>query len=1068
MSETVGDYSSSLSNELNIANMTQANAAKQAADLAASQALYNTPGALGPDDQPITVGKGNNFNTDDILAYNNPAGNSSLANYTPTGSTPDGLNFAALTKFLGDNKGLITAGGAALGLMGANNAQTTPTGYQGGIPSLTATRSMITAPPVGTGYRPGQGGINYGGDVTYTRTAPGVDPWANLSGTSGIDLSGLNNAYNASNNAARAAAAAAAKAAADLAAAQKAKDAAAIAAAQKAAADAAAAAKAAADKAAADRAAAAKAAADKAAADRAAAAKAAADKAAADAAAKAAADAKAKANVGSTGYQAAIKAGLTPQQYLGNINQWILDNPRASNQQILDVMAQYGVTPTDLQTALGQSNFSDATKYALTNNMGLQGLNQNIQTWLEKNPYATNQQIQDAMKGSGTSDADIARAMYGLNSSAAKEYAVVHDMGLDALYKNILDYQAAGHSPEEIAAAMAATGVEQRDINAAAKFAKEQGYVANAKSAAATQDFLNAGKVNNDVVINESAPTGLDTGNDIYKYFADPATQAALAAGNTRSIAETMQSLGWSPEEVAAATGVSASDVQAAYDAAMATTNKAASTDTYQPYYDDTDYSYMQAAEGGYLKYAEGGMAKGRYLQGGTDGMADEVPAQIGQSQPAALSHGEFVIPADVVSHMGNGNSDAGAKKLYQMMDKIRMARTGTKKQGKKINPDKFMPGGLAQAYANGGSVKGFAGGGTTLPTGTTGTESSLSNWAGPYVTNMLGQGQALANMPYQPYMGQLTAGESPLQTQAFGAASGLTTPAGIGEAATTAGGIATAAQGLKYDPTQFASQYTAPAAYKPTTTDFTSDIAKSYMNPYLEQALEPQLAEARRQSQITQQQNAAKMTQAGAFGGGRQAILDAETQRALGANLANITGTGYSSAYDKAMQQFNADQARRAQEAQFGAQQGMTSAQLGAQYGLAGQQAGEQSRQFGANYGLQGLQTGLQAAQTQGNLANLEGQSGLNNLNAMLTAGGQQRGIESEGIAADKAAFEEARVNPYKMVQFQQSLLSGLPLAAQSYNVAQPSALTQAMGGATTIADLLDVLTGKTVAKKA
>jgi hypothetical protein len=197
-------------------------------------------------------------------------------------------------------------------------------------------------------------------------------------------------------------------------------------------------------------------------------------------------------------------------------------------------------------------------------------------------------------------------------------------------------------------------------------------------------------------------------------------------------------------------------------------------------------------------------------------------------------------------------------------------------------------------------------------------------------------------------------------------------------------------------------------------------------------------------------------MTGAGAFGGSRQAILDAETQRSLGANLANITGTGYSSAYDKAMQQFNADQARRAQEAQFGSQQGMTSAQLGAQYGLAGQQAGEQSKQFGANYGLQGLQTGLQAAQTQGNLANLESQSGLNNLNAMLTAGGQQRGIESEGIAADKAAFEEARVNPYKMVQFQQSLLQGLPLSAQSYQGISPSALTKAAQGATTVDSLL------------
>jgi uncharacterized protein (DUF433 family) len=996
----------------------------------------------------VNLNQATDYQTLESDAFNSPAGNTSNNYVMPGAYTMDasgvktdlsGLSglYNTLKNFATDNKGLITAGGAVLGALGGNSSQTTPTGYQGGIPALTATRSMITAPPAGTGYRPGQGGINYGGDVTYTRTAPGVDPWANLSGTSGIDLSGLNNAYNLSNNAARAAAAAAAKAAADLAAAQKAKDAAAIAAAQKAAADAAAAAKAAADKAAADRAAAAKAAADKAAADKASAAKAAADKAAADAAAKAAADAKAKANDGSTGYQAAMKAGLTPQQYLGNINQWILDNPRASNQQILDVMGQYGVSLTDLQTALGASNFSDATKYALTNNMGLQGLNQNIEKWILDNPYATNQQIQDAMKSVRASDEDVARAMYGLNSSAAKEYAVVHDMGLDQLYKNILDYQAAGHSPEEIAAAMAATGVEQRDINAAAKFAADTGYKANATSEAALQNFLNTEA---QAEAQAEVPAGLDTSNDIYQYFADPAIQAALASGNTRSIAETMQSLGWSPEDVAAATGVSAADVKAQYDAAMASEND---------------------------RYAEGGMAKGRYLQGQTDGMADEIPAQIGRNQPAALSHGEFVIPADVVSHMGNGNSDAGAKKLYQMMDKIRMARTGTKKQGKQINPDKFMPGGLAKAYAEGGSVQGYAAGGTTLPTGVTGTESSLSNWAGPYVTNMLGQGQALANMAYQPYMGQLTAGESPLQTQAFGAASGLTTPAGIGEAATTAGGIATAAQGLKYDPTQFGSQYTAPAAYKPTTTDFTSDIAKSYMNPYLQQALEPQLAEARRQSQITQQQNAAKMTGAGAFGGSRQAILDAETQRALGANLANITGTGYSSAYDKAMQQFNADQARRAQEAQFGATQGMTSAQLGAQYGLAGQQAGEQSRQFGANYGLQGLQTGLQAAQTQGNLSNLESQAGLNNLNAMLTAGGQQRGIESEGIAADKAAFEEARANPYKMVQFQQSLLSGLPLAAQSYNVAQPSTLSQAMGGATTVADLLSILTGQAPAKK-
>lgn len=85
-------------------------------------------------------------------------------------------------------------------------------------------------------------------------------------------------------------------------------------------------------------------------------------------------------------------------------------------------------------------------------------------------------------------------------------------------------------------------------------------------------------------------------------------------------------------------------------------------------------------------------LAKGRYLNGATDGMEDRLPASIDGKQAAKLSHGEFVIPADVVSHLGNGNSEAGAKQLYAMMDRIRQARTGTKKQGKQINPKKHLP----------------------------------------------------------------------------------------------------------------------------------------------------------------------------------------------------------------------------------------------------------------------------------------------------------------------------------------------------------------------------------------
>ncbi len=88
---------------------------------------------------------------------------------------------------------------------------------------------------------------------------------------------------------------------------------------------------------------------------------------------------------------------------------------------------------------------------------------------------------------------------------------------------------------------------------------------------------------------------------------------------------------------------------------------------------------------------AQGGNVNGYYLGGPTDGMADQIPATIDNTQPAALSDGEFVIPADVVSHLGNGNSNSGAEQLYGMMDRIRKARTGSTEQGKQINPNKFL-----------------------------------------------------------------------------------------------------------------------------------------------------------------------------------------------------------------------------------------------------------------------------------------------------------------------------------------------------------------------------------------
>ena len=243
-----------------------------------------------------------------------------------------------------------------------------------------------------------------------------------------------------------------------------------------------------------------------------------------------------------------------------------------------------------------------------------------------------------------------------------------------------------------------------------------------------------------------------------------------------------------------------------------------------------------------------------------------------------------------------------------------------------------------------------------------TGTESALSNWAGPYVTEMLGRGQAVGQTPYEAYTGPLTAGEAAPQTAAFQGIAGLAVPI---------------------------EQMTAF-----TPQEFTSEQAGRLMNPFLQQALDPQIAEARRQAEIQRVANAGRLTQAGAFGGGRQAVSEAELSRGLLDRLAGITGTGFQSAYDRAAQQFNAEQ-----------------------------QLGLQSQQAANTYGLAALQK-------------------------QADLGAAQRAIEAEGVMADRKQFEEELAFPYKQVQYQQSLLQGLPLAAQQYTYAQPSALANILSG--------------------
>ena len=257
-----------------------------------------------------------------------------------------------------------------------------------------------------------------------------------------------------------------------------------------------------------------------------------------------------------------------------------------------------------------------------------------------------------------------------------------------------------------------------------------------------------------------------------------------------------------------------------------------------------------------------------------------------------------------------------------------------------------------------------------------TGTESSLSNWVGPYVTDMLGQGQAVANTGYEAYGGPLTAGTSDLQTTGFEGLAGLAVP-------TDSMGVFT------------------PKSFTDT------GVADKYMNPYLQNALNPQIDEARRQQEIQRIADAGRLTKAGAYGGSRQAVIEGMGNRGLLDRVAGITGTGYANAYDKAVGQFNTEQ------------------------GVG------------------------QTAQTAAN------EYGLGTLLNQLTAGATQRGIESEGITADREQFEEERDYPYKMVQYLQSLLQGMPLAAQNATFAEDSGFTQALNSAGGAQELYEKLQG-------
>ena len=333
------------------------------------------------------------------------------------------------------------------------------------------------------------------------------------------------------------------------------------------------------------------------------------------------------------------------------------------------------------------------------------------------------------------------------------------------------------------------------------------------------------------------------------------------------------------------------------------------------------------------------------------------------------------------------------------------------------------------------------------------GTQQGLAQFAGPYVTEMLGKGMALADKPFEAYTGPLTAGASGLQEQAFAGYAGLdpNQQTGIGSFGgnMTAGGTFgfgdAAGQGFQ---TGF------------TPASFTTASAQQFMNPYLQAALEPQLREARRQADISRVADAGRLTRAGAFGGSRQAIMEAEGARNLGTQLADITGRGYSDAFTQAQRQFNVEQEalRRAEEARRG-QFNIEADRLSQFDERRRQQANEEARREIERQERERKQFNEEERRRIA-AEEADRRFGLSALRDMRTAGQEQRDIEQEGITADYLQFQQEQQYPYEQLQFMQSLLQGLPITATSRQFVEPGGFQQISGG---LAGLLALLGGGT-----
>jgi len=303
------------------------------------------------------------------------------------------------------------------------------------------------------------------------------------------------------------------------------------------------------------------------------------------------------------------------------------------------------------------------------------------------------------------------------------------------------------------------------------------------------------------------------------------------------------------------------------------------------------------------------------------------------------------------------------------------------------IIPSKF------DGYGEGGRLTStrrvYDSGGSSAPSTQT-QITELPDWAKPYAQETLAKAKAVTATPYQQYGAPRIAGFSPLQEQAMQTASGMQ-PSQMGQfGGQLAGAASLGALGTQYRPFQMGQ--------------FTSGRAAQYMNPFVEMAMEPQLREAQRSSEMQRMADQAQATRAGAFGGSRQAIVEAERQRNLGTQMGDIRARGYMSAFDQAQQQFAREQQLR-----------------------------EQSRQYGAGLGMQGFQTALQGAGQLGALGGQEFGQQKDIIGLQSQLGGQQQALRQQGLTQAYQDFLNEQNYPYKQLGFMSDMIRGLPLGQQS-----------------------------------